>query len=185
MSKTKPAEATPNQAYALSLAVYAAYRAGWNGDIRKRSTRPSLRPGQRWFKERGGGQMMPGPNYSKAGYLITHQTFQALVSKRFVDGANGRLTMEGIVVAEEKFEDLHGRTAEQAANAHMLEAQEKEQQIQDKIARAKHLFRGFKISRSFSGSKKIADQITRNGLPPNLFFLDDLITFGEEIEKLR
>jgi hypothetical protein len=178
--------ASPNQAYALSLAVYGAYRAGWNGDVRKRSTRPYLKPSERFFRDRSdSGAMMRGPRVRGGGFLISPQTFQSLVAKGLVDGGTGKLTKKGILAGEERYEKDHGRTAEQGADAHMLEDQAKEQAVQDKIARAKHLFRGFKVTRKVDGSKKVSDAIARNGLPNNYFWLDDLIAVGEEIEKLR
>jgi hypothetical protein len=179
-------KASPNQAYALSLAVYGAYRAGWNGEIRKRSTRPFLKPSERFFRDRSdSGAMMRGPRTRGGGFLVSPQTFQSLVTKGFVDGGTGKLTMPGIIAGEERYEKDHGRTAEQGASAHMLEDQAKEQAIQDKITRAKHLFRGLKVSRKVGGSRKVSDSIGRNGLPNNFFWLDDLISVGEEIEKLR
>lgn len=177
---------SPNQGYALSLAVYRAYRSGWNGDFRRRSTRPFLKPSERFVREQSGsGAMVRGSRHQGGGFLVTPQTFQSLVAKGLVQGGTGALTKEGIIAGEERYEKDNGRTANQGSDAHMLEAQAKEQAIQDKIDRAKHLFRGFTVTRKVGGSKKVSDSIGRNGLPNNFFWLDDLISVGEEIEKLR
>src|SRR3954453_7496438 len=103
--------------------------------------------------------MVRGSRVQGGGFLITPQTFQSLVAKGFVNGGTGALTKEGIIAGEERYEKDNGRTANQGADAHMLEDQAKEQAVQDKIARAKHLFRGFKVTRKVKGSSKIADQI--------------------------
>jgi hypothetical protein len=167
-------KASPTQRVALADAVFIAYEAGWSGSARQRSKRPAMRLKIGGFRARGVRKMgVSGP------------TWDALLTKGLI-AADGTLTKAGVEVGVEDFKERNGDKhpgvlAEENAGKRMSARRDKE----EKVARAKRLLRGLKISEKRQGSIRLADHINENGLSLNALWLDDLIALGEGIQKLR
>lgn len=155
--------------FALADAVYAAYKRGWNGEMRQRSKRPSARL---TFGRR------------RRPYTVGGQTWDALLARDLIK-PDGTLTAEGVKVGEEEFTRRNdGRSANRAAEEERGKEQQEAQALQDKVNRAKHLFRGLKVTSGDGRGRNVSDRISTNGYSGNLW-IDDLLSIGEGIEKLR
>lgn len=167
----KTAKATRTQAKALADAVKAAYDAGWEGSLRKASSRPSLRTYRSGISE-------PTRLAMEAKGLIEWTEKPA---RCFV------LTAAGVAIGKEFYEERHGVSAETAAEGARRKKQAEEQVRVEKHRKAQRLFRGLNTAeRRGAKSKSMSSRIKAAG-PVNEVRLnmDDLIALGEGIEKLR
>lgn len=168
---SKAMRPTPSQAQLLAEGVAIAYRAGWKGSMRE-NARPSL---PKWAPQptrlslRGKGLLEPVDHEQSYRHLL-------------------KMTKAGVEAGQDAYVEKHGVTAQMAVEKQQEENRKREQDAQDRVDKAKHYFRGFKLSRARFGDKsKNAKLVTghiqasgRLDLP-----LDDLLVLGEQIEKLR
>jgi hypothetical protein len=165
-----PGRPSPSQADLLGEAVLTAYKAGWKGSIREKKA-PRL---PRW---------------------ATRPTTSSLRSKGLVQErregeypVEKRLTKYGIAAGEENYKSRFGISAKEQADRAAKAKQEAAQKEQDRKERIKHLFRGLHVSRKVYGkSGKKARSVVAHLENSSSIHLnsDDLLTLGEEIEKLR
>jgi hypothetical protein len=164
-----PGKPSRSQRDVLSMAVYAAYEAGWKGNLREK-TAPTV---ARW---------------------ATKPTRISLRSKNLIEAAGSPrgglgLTKFGIEAGETAFAADRGESAEQCAQKRREAVQESKQREKDRLDRAKHLFRGFYLTRqaSYGGKSKAGRSVVAhlNRGPSIHMSLDDLLALGEQIEALR
>ena len=162
---------SPTQRIALADAVFVAYVGGWTGSMRQTSKTPQVRLGSYRRQRRA--------------LAVTGPTWDSLLTKNLID-VDGFLGKEAVEVGVQEYKDRHdgkhpGDVAREQAEAKVIKRQEEEA----KVKRAKHLLRGLKLSTKRNNKILLADHITKNGLDMNSLWLDDLVSIGEGIEKLR
>lgn len=163
-----PGKPSPAQADLMCQALVDAYAAGWKGRFRE-NTAPRI---ARWV-----------PRPTKVS-MRSKGLLEMVGSKRDAH----LLTKEAIVVVEQLYKERTGQWAELVAEERRQRKQKEDQARQDRVDRAKHLFRGLSIKRGFRGastkrSRMMVTHIDHGG--EVRLRLEDLLELGEQIEKLR